>query len=328
VPGKVEDVADVGAAEAVDALGVVSHHGEAAAVGLHGQQDGGLQAVGVLVFIHQHVAEALAHVPGQRRFGHHLRPVEQKVVVVEHLLGLLGLYVGAEQGLQVTFPACTPGKAAEEHFRQGRAGIHGSRVDGQAGALEGKTLALCRQPQFVTNQVHQIGGVFPVVDGEGRVEADAPGKFTQQAGAHAVKGAGPRKATAGQAGVAGGDLGGDALHAPGHLVGSAPGKGEQQDPPGVGTLGQQVGDPMGEGIGFAGARAGDDQQRAVVRPGAGAMERGGTLGVVEGVKVGGAGGRGRRGAGRGVHGCSFAVILYSKRASVNPWEHRSAPKRG
>jgi hypothetical protein len=99
----------VGAAEAVDGLGVVAHHGEAAAVGLHGQQDAGLQAVGVLVFVHQHVAEALAHLPGQLG-SDHLGPVEQQVVVVEHLLGLLGLHVGAEQGFSSASQPAHQGK--------------------------------------------------------------------------------------------------------------------------------------------------------------------------------------------------------------------------
>ena len=76
---------------------------------------------------------------------------------------------------------------------------------------------------------------------------------------------------------------------------------------------------MGEGIGLSGTRAGDDQQRAVVRPCADAMKGGGTLGVVEGVEVGGQRpGGGLLEVGWLVHGHSFAVILYSKGVQVNP----------
>jgi hypothetical protein len=99
--GKVEDVAHRGAAEAVDGLGVVADHGEAAPVGPHGQQQPGLQAVGVLEFVHQDVAEARADLAGELGFGDHLRPVEEQVVVVEHLLGLLGFDVGEEEVAQL-----------------------------------------------------------------------------------------------------------------------------------------------------------------------------------------------------------------------------------
>ena len=63
--GEVEDVANGRGAERIDRLGVVADHGEAAAAGLQRQQDRGLQAVGVLVFVDQHVIEAAADVVGQ-----------------------------------------------------------------------------------------------------------------------------------------------------------------------------------------------------------------------------------------------------------------------
>ena len=92
----VEDVAHGGAAERVDRLRVVAHRGEAAAVGLEREQDGRLQAVGVLVFVDQHVRVATAHVCCQCGLGHQLRPVEQQVVVVEHTLALLRLHIRGE----------------------------------------------------------------------------------------------------------------------------------------------------------------------------------------------------------------------------------------
>jgi hypothetical protein len=77
----------------IDRLRVVADHGQAAAVGLHGQQDRGLQAVGVLVLVDQHVVER-PPISAASAGRHHLRPVEQQVVVIEHLLRLLGLDVG------------------------------------------------------------------------------------------------------------------------------------------------------------------------------------------------------------------------------------------
>lgn len=92
-----------------------------------------------------------------------------------------------------------------------------------------------------------VAGVFTVVDREGRVEADAAGELAEQAGAHAVEGAGPRKATLSQAGVAGRDLGGDALDTADHFVGGPAREGEQQDLARVGPLGEEVERPDGRG---------------------------------------------------------------------------------
>ncbi len=42
---------------AVDRLGIVADHGQAASVGLERQEDRGLQAIGILVFVDQHMVE-------------------------------------------------------------------------------------------------------------------------------------------------------------------------------------------------------------------------------------------------------------------------------
>ena len=107
---EVEDVAHRRGAERIDRLRVVADDGEAAPVGLQRQQDRGLQAVGVLIFVDQHMVEAAADVVGERRIAHRLRPVEQQVVVIEHVLPLLGLDIGREQLLQLGCPAGAPGK--------------------------------------------------------------------------------------------------------------------------------------------------------------------------------------------------------------------------
>jgi hypothetical protein len=46
-----------------------------------------------------------------------------------------------------------------------------------------------------------------------------------------------------------------------HLERSAPGEGQQQQTVRVGAVQDQMRDPMGEGLGLAGARTGCDQQR-------------------------------------------------------------------
>ena len=65
-------------------------------------------------------------------------------------------------------------------------------------------------------------------------------------------------------------------------------KGHQQDPAGIGPIDDQMGDPVGHGVGLPGARAGDDQerwpQRCVLLPDA--MLDGASLFTIEGIEIG------------------------------------------
>src|SRR5690606_29832877 len=60
VAAELVDVLGVGAAPGVDRLVVVAHAGDAAALAGEGFQQAVLRVVGVLVFVHQQVAQALA----------------------------------------------------------------------------------------------------------------------------------------------------------------------------------------------------------------------------------------------------------------------------
>ena len=113
---EVEDVAHGRGAERIDRLRVVADDGQAAAAGLQRQQDRGLQAVGVLIFVDQDMIEAPADVVGEQRIADHLRPVEQEIVVIEDVLLLLGLDIGGEQLAQLGLPAGAPGKDAPQHL--------------------------------------------------------------------------------------------------------------------------------------------------------------------------------------------------------------------
>ena len=86
---EVEDVAHGGGAEGVDGLRVVADAGDAGAVRAQQRDDVGLQRVGVLVLVDEHVVEALAHAGAAGRVGEQAAPEQQQVVVVEHLLLLL-----------------------------------------------------------------------------------------------------------------------------------------------------------------------------------------------------------------------------------------------
>jgi hypothetical protein len=114
---KVEDIADSGGSERVDRLRVVADDRDPLPVRLHRAKDRGLQAIGVLVFVDQDVIEACADLGGDRGFRHHLRPVQQQVVVVEDVLRLLGLHVRGEQLRELGMPLRTPWENASPSTR-------------------------------------------------------------------------------------------------------------------------------------------------------------------------------------------------------------------
>ncbi|SQH17216.1 Uncharacterised protein [Bordetella parapertussis] len=190
---EIEDVAHARGAERIDRLRVVAHHGQAAAVGLHGQQDGGLQAVGVLVLVDQDMVEARADIGGQPRVAHHLGPVQQQVVVIEHVLLLLGQHIGLEQALELGLPGFAPRERLAQHLGQRRLAVDHARINGQAGALEREAVVGGRQPQLVAHDAHQLLGVAAIVHGKGLRQADARRAIAQQPRAHAVERAGPRQ---------------------------------------------------------------------------------------------------------------------------------------
>ena len=199
--GKIENVTNRSGAERIDRLGVVADHCEAAPSGLHGQQDRGLQPVGVLVFVDQHMIEAAADVVGDCRIGHHLGPVEQEVVVVEHVVLLFGFNIRGEQLLELSGPAGAPRIGCAEHFFQLGLGVDTARIDREARTFRGEAALGLRQAAFVPDEIHQVGRVLAVVDGESGIESDLVGIFAKQPGADAVKCSGPAQRIVHEAGL-------------------------------------------------------------------------------------------------------------------------------
>ena len=134
--GEVEDVADLGRPEGVDRLGIVTDDGHPATIRLHSRQNQRLEAVGILILIHQHMLEALADCVRDRWLAHHLGPVEQQVIVIEDVLALLCLNVALEQGLELALPILAPGKLAREHHLDWELCIHRERIDCKACRLQ------------------------------------------------------------------------------------------------------------------------------------------------------------------------------------------------
>ena len=121
--GKVENVADSRGAERIDRLRVVADDGEAAPTGLQRQQDRGLEAVGVLIFVDEDMIESAADVVGKGRVADGLRPIEQKIIVIEDVLPLLGLDIGREQVAQLGRPGGAPWKEVSSTSSSGSSAL-------------------------------------------------------------------------------------------------------------------------------------------------------------------------------------------------------------
>ncbi len=205
------------------------------------------------------MVETAADILGEPRIAHGLRPVQQEIVIIEHVLTLLGVDIGGEQLPQFHSPAGAPGKRQAQHLLDRALGVDAARVDGKTRALGREPLFGFRKSLFVPDQVHQVGGIFTVVDREGGVETDLVGIFPQQARADAVEGACPRQRVRHRAGIVADHLTGDPFDTSCHLGGGAARERHQQDAPGIGAVDHQMGDAMGKRVGLAGTRAGDHQ---------------------------------------------------------------------
>ena len=156
----------VGRAERIDRLGVVADDGDTGAIGLQTEQDRRLQGVGVLVLIDQDVVETGRDETCDLFGLHHLRPVEQEIVVIEHRLGLLRLDVGSKQALQRLLPFDAPGEGATERLAHGKSGIDSVGVDRKTRRLLRKPTARLAEAEIVANQVHEVGCIAAVENGE------------------------------------------------------------------------------------------------------------------------------------------------------------------
>ena len=170
-----------------------------------------------------------------------------------------------------------------KHQAERLAGVHRPRVNGEAGGFQRKSLRLVRKPQMMPDKVHEIGGVLPVMDGEGGIKADRLRELPQETRADGVKGAGPADGGAALAHAAGGE---DALGPALHFLRGAPREGEEQHAAGIGALLDQMGDPVRQRLGLARARARDNQERSTGGAfGGDAITRGAHLVLVEGGKT-------------------------------------------
>ncbi len=261
---KIEDVAHRRGAEGIDRLRVVADDGQAPAPRPQRQHDLALESVGVLVFVDQQMIESGGDFGRDRWLRQHLREIEKQVVVVEHMLALLGLDIGAEQRAQGLLVRRGPGKPSTEGGRKLAACVDDPRVDRKARRLGGEPLVPVGKPRLVPRPVHQIRRILAVVNGELRIEAEARRILAQEPRADGVEGArigrrrrrrGLRRKTARQ----------QPLHPPAELRRRATRERRQHDALRIGAGEDQRRDPMREHRRLARPRPRDDEQRPGTR---------------------------------------------------------------
>ncbi len=244
---ELEDVADRRAAERVDRLVGVAHHAQLAGLADQLLDQRVLRVVGVLVFVDEHVLEALPVFVGD--LG--VRPEEvdrrhDEVVEVER--------VGLAQPALIERVDLGDG-ALLGTDRPGREALGVDQLVFQVGDLPGqrpRRVALGVEVELAGDQLQQPAGVVGVVDRERRAQAGHFVLGAQDAHARRVERGHPH-----QPGPPADQLGHPLLHLAGGLVG-------ERDRDDLGRVnlagGQQVSDPVGQHPGLAGAGAGHDQQ--------------------------------------------------------------------
>ena len=133
-----------------------------------------------LILVDENMIEPITHVFREARIAEHLSPVEQEVVVIEHILSQLRFDISREQPLQLDTPGRTPRKSHAQDFFDREFGINATGIDREARPLCRKAIFCRRKAGLMPNQIHQIGGIFSIVDGKGGVDTDLVGVFAQQ----------------------------------------------------------------------------------------------------------------------------------------------------
>ena len=251
----------VAARKRIDGLRVVADHGEAVCLAASAPA-GSRTADGWCPDIRR---------PGRDRSGrrlsaasagsrHDLRPVQEQIVVIEHVLALLGLDIGREQLLQLGRPAGAPGKRQAQHLLERVLGVDAAGIDRKAGALWRESGArfsksrgswrtrLIRSAESSRSWIVKAGS-RPIRSAYSRSSrAPMPWKVPAQASASVMMPAlSPSTLRA---------MRSTPLR---HLASGAAGKCHQQDASRVGAVDDQMGDAMGQRVGLAGAGTGNDQ---------------------------------------------------------------------
>ncbi len=247
-----QDVVHLRAAPAVDGLVVIAHHAHIAAAPRQQLQPEILHRVGVLIFVHQHVFEALAILGEDLRLcaqdGEHLQQQIAEIRRVQRAQPLLILAIERTPlavGVGMRF--------AIGHLFGAKAAV--LPVVDKAGERARRPALLVDVLRF-DQLLHQAQLVVSIQDGEVGFEAGQLRMAPQHARADGMEGAQPLHPLHHAA-----DEGADALL---HLARRLVGEGDGEDLPGPGSAGgEDVGQPGGQHAGLAGAGAGQHQHRTI-----------------------------------------------------------------
>ena len=269
---EVEDVGDVGAAEGVDGLAVVADDHDGAVSCGHEVDDFALDGVGVLELIDEEVVEAaLECLADVVVFAEEAAPEDEEVVEV----GDAGLELSALVERDTVADLCCErgegGGALENEGFEVAACVDGCGEEVAEGRGFGEA-GIRWLGDVCGAALHEAFGIFAVERGEVGRQSKAVGVLLDEPSADGVKGA------AGDSVAGAAEEVGEPSR---HLSGGFVGEGEREDAFGAHAGLNEVGDAVGEGACFAGARPGDNEGR---------LKRGGDDGallVVEPVEVGG-----------------------------------------
>ena len=265
--GEGEDIFEVGPAPGVDALGVVAHRHDPV-VASNRVHDLGLEPIGILVLVHQHMAEALGEIAGGfGRAAQKQEPEFEQVVVVEHIGSPLPFSVPRREACHLLRQALVLGKEAGYGFGEGSLHVARERDHVVERARTRMGLILEKSPVRLVHRFAQQAFRFARIhDGEGTGQADRLAVDAEGAVPDAVEGSAPEPVR-----LHAGEIANPVEHFLRRLVG----EGEQEDFTRTHPLGEKPGHPVGQGAGLAGAGPGQNQKR----PGLGGD--GGELFVVE-----------------------------------------------
>ncbi len=271
VAAELVDVLRIGAAPGVDRLVVVAHAGDPAALAGQHFQQAVLRVVGVLVFVHQQVAQALA--PGIAAFGIGFEDAQRQpdqVVEIDRVERGQALLVHVVDG---------------RRFQLARAARRGERFLRRKPAVLGAAEQVADAEQHVVLRalrrelLDDAGAVVRVQHGETPAQAGARVFDLQEFQAQCVEGADRERGRVLRADQLG--------HAFAHLLRRLVGEGDRGDLRGCQSAAlDQVRDLLRDHAGLAGTGAGEYQQRAVA-----VFDGGQLLRIEHGSKDGRGGGR-------------------------------------
>src|ERR1700687_6002417 len=98
------------------------------------------------------MVEAPADILGKSVIAHHLRPVEQQVVIIENVLTLFRLNISGKELLELGGPPRTPRERRAQNLLNRDLGVDTPGVDGKAGSLGGEPAHCLGKSKVVPNQ--------------------------------------------------------------------------------------------------------------------------------------------------------------------------------